>query len=233
MKILNETVYCSDDIRELVIATRDLCAQELKEQRLDSERRYKAGHYGSFNSAAEWWTPSPLPEMIRIGYYKPTNEAKDSVCIEYGTNEPMSSVTSRYGTAPRIGIVPVERLGLPEMLVVAHAASDSKLKTPLGLRQDVARSISKIFRGSPPTSDLIALARRMPLGITHEVKCDPASLKVEKIKARQASLLKKIDIATDNITRAREKLLVLEARRQELRDRLVKLNHKKEKALSE
>lgn len=126
LKILNETVYDSDDIRNLLFWIRDkggpLENQRRKESHdlLQSERAKRDKSY--ILRPFTPWAPSDITwGSLRVGYYGGGKHDDDST--------KWTSWSHPYGKTPRLGIVKHTKLPLVPMEVIAHAAADKDQRT--------------------------------------------------------------------------------------------------------
>jgi hypothetical protein len=223
MEILNETVYDSQDIRILCYEIASRCEVRQAETKQVMKERFELGEVRRFNPDHYWWQPSPLPEQLRVGYYKRSSTRGP---------ERFCSIRWRNSVAPRLGIAPIEELDLPAMLVVAGAASDIGIEIPTRVLRAVILQIASIFRGSLKNDDVGEFARLYSLRVcSREGGVTTAQqVKQARHRAKVTSTERKIAIIDDDVSRLERQIVELKVKRVDLEEKLQKLQPKQEVA---
>jgi hypothetical protein len=120
MEVLNETVYDSDDLAKVV----------------EHARKKVQDYNDKMRQARNWGAQAvpPAPEKIRFGYYNNPKGDEERQGRRSTTTRDVGYVSFqgsyyRGDTPVRIGLPPATKLPLPEMLVIALAASDKDQRT--------------------------------------------------------------------------------------------------------
>jgi hypothetical protein len=217
MKILNETVFDSDDICAIVIWARDVAHKIRCERSLKNWHQYNKGRTPYTQP-----TPRQLPETLRIGYY--------SVPKLQADEEPRwASITGKYNATKRIGIARPTKFPLVAMEIIALAASDKDQRIVPGAVMDFLLGRLLTMFGIYQVKDEIGkYVADMPQ-IRYDHKPNKASKKAaQKLAAeeRAQSLTKRIGWARQDVAQAEEKLQDARIKLNKLLDRQAKLEGK-------
>ena len=206
MKIVNETVYNSDDLYNLFRAVDDASWAEIQNARWRIFHEQKA--------VGKVWTPSTyytvrkdLPETVRVGYCGLPKQQR-------GT-QGYTTLRNRYTTSPRVGIVKPEQLPLPPLMILAHCAEGATRTLPFDAVVSLVKSFSRTQRHSLDEKVRNDLAENHSVTFALKPKAGAkAAVKAAAEQAKIASLVSRRDMVDDDIKRMEAKLAALLARRE-------------------
>lgn len=233
LKILNETVYDSDDIRNLLFWLRDTgaplanAAWKAQHELYEHNRAQRDPTY--MRRPFSDYPPHPLGwEALRVGYYAGGKHDDDS--------PKWVSWSHPYGKAPRLGIVKHTKLPLVPMEVIAHAAADKDQRTlPRETFVDLIRELMGVMGYGIVEDAAETLADEAPR-IRYAFKVDKASAKASKHRADKDALKRAKQTAgymEREVEGLEEKLAERRAKLLKLRTRIIKLGariNKRERA---
>lgn len=207
LKILNETVYDSDDVRTLLFWVREkgypLETQRRKEShdsyQIELRRKNPTHVVKPFNP----WPIRDTPwEEIRLGYYGGGKHRDDS--------PKWTSWSSPYNKTPRLGIVKHTKLPLVPMEVIAHAAADKDQRTlPPEVHKDLIKLFCELWGYRSVADEFAETHADEAPKVRYAFKADKASAKASKRRADR-----------DNLKRARKNVGYLEREVEHLEEKL-------------
>jgi hypothetical protein len=217
MKIMNETVYDSDDLMWVI--------EHAQEKAYEQSIALHAQHGRGSTPPAK----PPLPETIRFGYYSAPGVKKGSTELSYVSHRGGGYRSSKIR---RIGLVRPTDLPLVAMEIVARAASDrSKRTLPAAVMVDLVKVLVRGVFGSWTDEEA---DKRLLVGcpaVHYNDSPDHKSASESKTIAREQSLAnaeRRVQWTEASIKSLEAKLVKTEERLVRHRARLAKLRARKE-----
>jgi hypothetical protein len=221
MRIVNETVYNSEDIQALMVKVADLCAQEHETR--GRKRKAAAVSKGEVWRMEEFYFQrKPLPELLRVGYYNYRRpEGGKSRKAQQG--DQFVSMIRVHSSGPRLGIVKPALLPLNPLTVLAHCAEGAVRTVPAEVVYQIASGFTRGRRGHPGIETLRNLSETHVIRFALKAKRGARKEAKEEVrKARIASLDWKIRVE-------RNSLAALESKMEKHREKLAKLQKRRDK----
>lgn len=233
LKILNETVYDTDDLEQVVLHTQ----RKAFERAVQNAKNYNANRAttgSGYPPTPVPTAPDPLPEQIRFGYYNnPKGEDHQPKGRQQIATVDVCYVSSRgrywrRGDVFRIGIAPPTKLPLNAMQVIALAASDKDQRTlPNQVLVDLVVVLMRaLFRGCASREEDEAWLLTGCPTVRYGFQTDRSSAKESKAVAREANLQRarqNIKWSEERLARLKESLAEEEEKLAKLKARLAKL----------
>jgi len=232
MKIINETVYNSDDLYNLFIAIDRLCWRTM--QMAVARWKRDALAKGTVWSESNYYDEQrPLPQELRIGYRtKPKPKKTDEVDAQKKTEPSFVTSSGLHSDSPRFGITRPTDLPISPLVVLAHCAEGANRTLPREVVQALARKFARTRKGWPSDDDCSYLVDDHQ--VTFSLLVSPKMVieaKAAANRAKAAALSHKIRIKRDEVNAAEAVLAKRQKQLDTLQARLAKLSPKQEMSL--